>query len=284
MPIDREELEKHLLADEDLDEEARLKQYAAALPDEPMMVSNLKYKKRHWFTKWWGVLIIILFFFLVIFASMFFYYYKDFIKKIEAGTIHLDVAYMNYDFATRYDLLAISRDVMADDPWWGHENAKVVIVEFGDYSCSFCKDFNNKIMPQLMDKYYNDVLFIYRDFPVMSGAEGASVQIANVANCIYNHLNDPRDYWRVVHNYLFLMTDNLGSVHKDLDGYYDVVKAEKCINDKMFYNEVLRDLNQGEELGLRGTPSFFINGHPVAGSMEIEEWFYVIDKFLAANQ
>lgn len=284
MPIDREELAKHLSADENLDEQARLKQYAAALPDEPMVVSNVKYNKRRWFTKWWGILLIVLFLLISIFVSMFVYFYKDFVKKIEAGTINLDVAYMNFDFDTRYDLLAISRDTMSDDPWWGHPDAKVVIVEFGDYTCPVCKDFNSKIMPQLMEKYSNEILFIYRDFPIMSGAEGASVQIANVANCIYNNLNDVNNYWTVVHNYLFLIGDNLTTIHKDLEGYYDVAKAEKCINEKMFYNEILRDLNQGEELGLTGTPSFFINGNPISGSFELKEWYYIIDKFLAANK
>ncbi|HPL93094.1 MAG TPA: thioredoxin domain-containing protein [bacterium] len=284
MPIDREELAKHLSADENLDEQSRLQQYAAALPDEPMIVSNVKYKKRRWFTKWWGVLLIMLFLTLAIFTSMFVYFYKDFLNKMAAGTIQWDMYYQGFDFKTRYDLLAISRDTMEDDPWWGHPDAKVVIVEFGDYTCSYCRDFNNKIMPQLKDKYQNDVLFIYRDFPVLSGAEGASVQVANVANCVYNNLNDKADYWKVVHNYLFLMTDNLGNIHKDLEGYYNVEAAEKCINDKMFYNEVLRDFNQADELGLTSTPSFFVNGHYMQGSLEAEEWFYVIDKFLAANQ
>jgi len=273
MPLDQNDLNKHLST-----EQENWDEYASNFADEDIkIVDNISYKKRHWYSKWWGILIIIF----VLFAIIWFLYFlsvtKDYLAKIEAGTIHYDMKYMNHTFDSKKDLVAITKS--NDDQRWGNEEAKVVIVEFGDFTCPFCKDFNSKIMPELKDKYEDEVLFIYRDYPIMSTAAGESVEIANVANCIYKYLNNKEDYWKV-HNYVFLMSDNLINIHEDFSGYYDKEKVQQCINEEAMYTEIMEDYYIADQLGIAGTPVFYINGYKLSGGLPLEEWEYLLNKFL----
>ena len=58
-----------------------------------------------------------------------------------------------------------------DDVFLGSENAKVIIIEFSDYQCPFCRSFWRETFGQLKNEYLNSgksVKFVYRDFPLSS--------------------------------------------------------------------------------------------------------------------
>ena len=50
----------------------------------------------------------------------------------------------------------------------GNPDAKITIVEFGDYQCTFCYKFHNDVMKKINEKYIKsgDVNFVYKDFPL----------------------------------------------------------------------------------------------------------------------
>lgn len=273
MPLEQKDLAKNLSSDKE-----NWAEYAANLPeDEVKIVDNLKYKGRRWYSKWWGILLLLLFFLLLLMALYFAKWYSVYNQEIQNGTLHYYMLHQNDNWESKADLLAITRS--DDDPRWGKEDAKVVVVEFSDFTCPYCQQFNNEMMPKLMEDYSDKILFIYRDNPIMSTAAGESVQVANLVNCIYKNLEKKEDYWKV-HNYVFLMGENTVNIHKDFDGYYDVAKVQACVDNQDMYNEILDDYYVASELGLEATPLFYINGNLFYGSQDYAEWQYVLDQYL----
>lgn len=58
-----------------------------------------------------------------------------------------------------------------DDAKIGNTNAKVAIVEFSDYNCSFCQRFHQQTFDLIKTNFVdnNQILYVYRDFPGVGG-------------------------------------------------------------------------------------------------------------------
>jgi protein-disulfide isomerase len=54
-----------------------------------------------------------------------------------------------------------------------------------------------------------------------------------------------------------------------------------CLDSGKFAAEVSKDMEEGMKAGVNGTPSFFINGIPVAGAQRYEVFSEIIDRELA---
>src|SRR5207249_1309173 len=86
-----------------------------------------------------------------------------------------------------------------DDPYIGPKNAPVTIVEFSDFQCPFCADFDDNTYRQLMEKYDGRVRFVYRDFP-LSQIHPDAEKAAEAANCALQQ--GPDKYW-ALHEAIF---------------------------------------------------------------------------------
>lgn len=170
----------------------------------------------------------------------------------------------------------------ADDPWLGSPIAPVVIVEFGDFECPFCKE-SQPIIKKVLELYPEAVKLIYRDFPV-SAIHPQAVAAAEAANCAYR-AGGSSAFWKF-HDSLFAQQDNLGpelysalaaSLNLNQDDF------EKCLNQHLTLAEIQADLNDGLSASIVGTPTWFINGHKVEGAITLELWQQLID-YILTNQ
>jgi len=64
----------------------------------------------------------------------------------------------------------------------------------------------------------------------------------------------------------------------------DKATFEDCLNNDKTLERVQADVNEGQGLGVRGTPNFFINGKPVSGALPFEQFQQVIEQALAEAQ
>ena len=62
--------------------------------------------------------------------------------------------------------------------------------------------------------------------------------------------------------------ENLVSYAKELG--LDVAKFEPCIKNDETLQRVVTDTNEGRQVGVTGTPTFFINGKPLVGAQPVE--------------
>jgi len=65
--------------------------------------------------------------------------------------------------ASSADLDASSKD----DPSWGPADAKVTMVEFGDFQCPYCRQWYSTVYEKLQANYGNKIHFVFRDYPLI---------------------------------------------------------------------------------------------------------------------
>ena len=174
---------------------------------------------------------------------------------------------------TRYDVSE------AGNPAIGPVDAPVVMIEFGDYECAYCKRWYDAVTTPLMKDYAGKIRFVYRDLPLSSIHPDAQ-SAAEAANCA----GEQGAYWKY-HDALFGAKYGLGTqayTQYATDLGLDVSAFNTCVAERRYQSEVDNDASVGMNLGLTGTPSFFVNGLKVIGAQPYEVFKQIIDKELAA--
>lgn len=167
--------------------------------------------------------------------------------------------------------------VRSYSPVFGKDDAPIVIVEFSDFQCPFCKE-SFSVVRAMLSKYGDQVQYVYRNFPVDSLHPNARMA-AEAAMCA-NEQNKFLEY----HDRLFINQNNLNK--ENLLNYasqsgLDVTLFTQCLNSAKYKQQVEQDLADGVALGVRATPTWFINSHKKEGAIPQEIFFKAIDELLA---
>lgn len=176
---------------------------------------------------------------------------------------------------------AVQRYSVPDDgdPSIGPANAPITIIEFSDYECPYCERWHTEVYTRLLEEYGDKIRIVFRDFPLSSIHPNAQ-PAAEAAHCA----GEQNAYWQF-HDKIF-QGDELGEeiylqYAKELG--LDVESFKTCIQSGRFSNEVAADYQYAAELGVRSTPTFFINGLAVVGAQPYEVFKNVIDQELAGE-
>jgi protein-disulfide isomerase len=165
-------------------------------------------------------------------------------------------------------------------PMWGNANAKVTVVEFSDFQCPFCGRADATVQ-ELKKKYNGKIKLYYRNFPLPMHKDARPA--AEAAMCVYDQGNDK--FWKfseiLFKNQDKLDAANLAKFAKQVGA--DDKKLADCVASKKFSSKVQEDMQYGEKIGVRSTPTFFINGQLVSGAVPIETFSEVIDDELGAK-
>lgn len=172
-----------------------------------------------------------------------------------------------------------------DDPVLGSLDAPVTMIEYSEYLCPYCRRFVLETMPLIEEEYIETgrVKLVFRDFPVHG--EGA-VLMAMVAECAA----DQDKFWEM-HVLLFERVEDW-SQSEELLTTLKAYGEEVGVNEDQFVDcletgsplpRVQEDYNIGVQDGVRGTPSFLINGTLVVGAQPFEEFQRVIEDELEGS-
>ncbi|MCM2321977.1 MAG: thioredoxin domain-containing protein [Oligoflexia bacterium] len=166
-------------------------------------------------------------------------------------------------------------------PFFGGKDAAVTIVEFSDFQCPFCSRAAETVT-QLKKKYGNKIKLAFRHFPLPMHREARPASEASM--CVNEQGTDK--FWRY-HDILFKNMDKLDAAN--LEKYAkevgaDVKKFQECVTAKKYAAHVQADMEYGEKIGVRSTPTFFINGQLISGAVPLEQFSEVIDEELAAKK
>ncbi len=165
------------------------------------------------------------------------------------------------------------------NPFLIRSSGPITIVEFMDYKCPFSKAAA-PIMDQIVAKYGSKVNIIVRNFPGESKYPG-SKELSKFAFCAFR-----QNRFLKVYDYLFehqeelgqpLTNDEISVLAQNLD--LRVSELKTCFNDQATAEKVYADLSDGVEAGVRGTPTFFVNGQKVEGLVPFESWERYIQSF-----
>lgn len=163
---------------------------------------------------------------------------------------------------------AVKADIkIAENDWVrGGKDAKITIVEFSDFQCPYCARFHS-VLKEALDKHPNDVRAVFKHLPLAmhSSAEPAAL----AAECA----GEQGKFWEysdaLFANQAKINAAYLGALAKELK--LDSAKFDKCLADKKYLSKVEADKKQASDNGARSTPTWFINGEKVVGSVAIEK-------------
>ncbi|OGQ08990.1 MAG: hypothetical protein A3G32_09100 [Deltaproteobacteria bacterium RIFCSPLOWO2_12_FULL_40_28] len=162
-----------------------------------------------------------------------------------------------------------------DDPSQGPKVAPITLIEFSDFQCPFCKRARETVS-KIMETYKGKVHYVFRDFPLSFHKQAGKASEAS--QCAH----DQGKYWE--YNAKLWETqgqheiDALKTMAKGLG--LDTVKFNQCLDSGKFTAEVEKDAQDGVNVGVSGTPAYFINGIFLSGAQPFENFAQIIDEEL----
>lgn len=174
--------------------------------------------------------------------------------------------------------------VTTDDPYLGNANAKLTVVEFGDFQCPFCGRFFKDVEPQLKKDYIDTgkVKFIYKHLAFL-GKE--STDAANASECA----REQNKFWQY-HDRLFnsqngenqgaFSLENLKKFAIDLG--LNAGQFNACLDGQKYNDRISADVAEAKRLGFNGTPSTAVGDTPVIGAQPYNAFKTIIDQKLSA--
>ena len=168
-----------------------------------------------------------------------------------------------------------------DAPIWGKADAPVTIVEFSDFQCPFCSRAAETVN-EIKKKYAGKVKIAFRHFPLPMHKDARPA--AEVSMCVNEQGTDK--FWKF-HDIAFKNQDKLGAA--ELEKYAkeagaDPAKVKECVTAKKYASFVQKEMEYGEKVGVKSTPTFFINGEIIAGAVPFENFSEVIDDALESSK
>lgn len=175
-----------------------------------------------------------------------------------------------------------------NDPIIGNPDAPITIVEFSDFQCPFCARFHTQTLPLILEEYIEQgkVKLVFRDFPIQSIHPNA-LPAAVAAECA----NDQNKF-REMHDMLFekqtdwnkLETvDALSMFSQYASGMQlDEELFDSCLTSGKHISEIKKDLDDGRDYGVSGTPGFFVGNDQIGfvelkGAQPFESFKKIID-------
>jgi len=160
----------------------------------------------------------------------------------------------------------------------GNPQAPVVIVEFADFQCPFCRQ-EEGALKNVLAKYGTEVALAYRDFPA-SQLHPLAEQAAEASRCG----GEQGKYWQF---YDLLMAGRLDSPNLKQyahDLKLDEKQFDSCLSSGKYKAAIEDDRQDAQHLGVVATPTFFINGILMVGAEPEENLSRLIEQELARQK
>jgi protein-disulfide isomerase len=154
---------------------------------------------------------------------------------------------------------------IAGDPVRGPANARVTIVEFSDFQCPYC----SKAVAEtrlLMHQFPNDVRLVFKQFPLDRHSQAEFAAEAALA------AQTQGKFWEM-HDLLYAGYPNISRTI--VLGYakklgLDVTKFTTEVDSHKYAARVHAEEQEGENIDVAGTPTFFINGKKFNDTFDLE--------------
>lgn len=160
------------------------------------------------------------------------------------------------------------------------DDCAITVVEYSEFQCPFC----TRVLPdvkRLLGEYKGKIRWIVRDFPLSFHDRARPAAIA--AKCAAAQ----GKYWQM---YTVLFENQRNLADSDLKSYADKVGLDKGKFDACFSKpaaveaHIDQNFQSGVQLGVSGTPAFFINGRRLSGAMPYGEFKKVMEDELKGRK
>lgn len=171
-------------------------------------------------------------------------------------------------------------NIRDDEAIRGSKDAPLVLVEYSDFECSFCRRGFETVM-ELMDKYGDNLQFIYKHLPLdfhqnaMLAAqyyEALRLQSDQLAFDFHDRLFEQHDRIRQGKRFFDSIAQDIGA---------DMGRLEQDISSDEVIARIEEDKREAASFGMQGTPGFLINGIPVRGAYPAQHFVEIIQELEA---
>lgn len=164
----------------------------------------------------------------------------------------------------------------------GSPNAPITMVEYSSLTCSHCAAFHTDTLPSIKRDYIDTgkLRMVFWDFPLGNLALAATM----IARC------SGQDNYVPITNALFLSQKTWANSDAPFDAIAGIARLsgmsindiEKCLDDRELLAAIEAKAKEAESLlGVKSTPTFFIEGQMVPGNLPYEDFKDLLDKALA---
>lgn len=165
-----------------------------------------------------------------------------------------------------------------DAPVMGADTARVELVVFSDFQCTYCKTFARETLPRLKRDYVDKGLLriSFRHLPL--DIHDKAFAAAEASACA----NEQGQFWPL-HDAFF---DNPDALGKDFftrlarQQGMDMDRFNACLQSRRHRTTVEKDMDAAHGVGINGTPAIIINGNVTLGSRPYPYFTEAIDKEL----
>ncbi|MFD9305275.1 DsbA family protein [Streptomyces sp. NPDC060048] len=165
------------------------------------------------------------------------------------------------------ELKALARRDSADKLAVGRADAPVVLIEYSDFKCGYCGKFARDTEPELVEKYVRDgtLRIEWRNFPIFGADSEAAAKAAWAAG--------QQDRFPQFHAAAYadgskekgFGEERLAELARQA-GVPDLERFKKDMAGERAAAALNKDQEEGYRIGVTSTPSFLVNGRPIAGA------------------
>lgn len=181
-----------------------------------------------------------------------------------------------YDWYTNQPIV----DVPPDGGYsQGPPDAPIQLVEFSDFECPHCAQAY-VTLKDLLPRYHDEIRFTYHHFPLSNECNPAISSIGHEHACAAAVAADCAAQGGKFAPYANLLFANQGFLDSQSLRKYakqvglDLGAFDRCVASPAAKEHVTADVEEAQKLGVRSTPTFFINNRRIEGNMTFENWLF----------
>ena len=149
-------------------------------------------------------------------------------------------------------------------PYIGKDDAEVIITEFIDYNCGYCKKTINTV--DKMYKNIKNIKIVFIDFPILSESSEMAAKAALASHKQNSYFQFHRELLKqrgpITQEILFKIAENLR---------LDIPKFKKDMQSSVIKEQIEKNILLAQDLNIRGTPTFIIGKTILPGAYDYEK-------------
>ncbi len=197
----------------------------------------------------------------------------------------LEIVSQRLDEPPPYSAKDVAFDILFDEQQaLGDTKATVVIVEYSDYQCPFCRRFAAETFARVEKEYVRTgkALLTFRDNP-MEHLHPLALGAATAAQCVASAGKFWQMNQRLLRDPVELTPEDLARDARELG--IDSARFERCVQDPAVAQKIREAMNEADRIGARGTPMFLVGwrrpGEKTVHALRMIEGAYPYDVFRA---
>ncbi len=195
-------------------------------------------------------------------------------KQQEVAKAKMQELYLKYKVLVKIPEIAMPAVEISeeDSPVFGNKDSKITLVEFSDFQCPYCAQYAG-FAKEVAEKYKDRVKVVFKHFPLPFHPEAFNASLA--AQCAFKQGKFVEMHDKLFQNQAKLSMDSYSKWAVEIN--LNKEEFDKCMADQKVKDKISKDLKESQDIGIQGTPTFYLNGKPYKGEYSVESFGKIIE-------